>query len=66
MVRLQAVTVVVTISVFAGTDFSFPLTMLRDIHCRLRNLQRTALEFFLLDQTNYFVNFNKVKLGLIV
>ena len=33
--------------------------MLRYVHCRLRTLQRTAIELFLIDQTNYFLNFTK-------
>ena len=38
-------------------DFKIPLSQLREIHSRRYNLSRTALEFFLIDQTNYFVNF---------
>lgn len=32
---------------------------LREIYLRRYNLRKTALEFFLTDQTNYFLNFNK-------
>ncbi|OQV18153.1 Neurobeachin-like protein 1 [Hypsibius exemplaris] len=38
-------------------DFEIPLPMLREIHLRRYNLRRSALEFFLIDQTNYFLNF---------
>ncbi|KAM7286130.1 neurobeachin-like protein 1 [Ixodes scapularis] len=38
-------------------DFTYPLTMLREVHLRRYNLRRSALEFFLLDQTNFFLNF---------
>ncbi|XP_067931880.1 neurobeachin-like protein 1 [Watersipora subatra] len=40
-----------------GRDNVWPLRMLVSIHYRLRNLQRTALELFLHDGTNYFLNF---------
>lgn len=40
-------------------DFAWPLTELREVHLRRYNLRRTALEFFLVDQTNYFINFSK-------
>ncbi|KAK3926852.1 Neurobeachin-like protein 2 [Frankliniella fusca] len=38
-------------------DFKWPLSRLREVHLRRYNLRRSALEFFLMDQTNYFVNF---------
>ncbi|XP_077556714.1 neurobeachin-like protein 1 isoform X3 [Haemaphysalis longicornis] len=38
-------------------DFTHPLHMLREVHLRRYNLRRSALEFFLLDQTNFFLNF---------
>ncbi|XP_075228167.1 neurobeachin-like protein 1 [Lycorma delicatula] len=38
-------------------DFKWPLTRLREIYLRRYNLRRSALEFFLIDQTNYFLNF---------
>ena len=40
-----------------NNDFKIPIVQLREIHSRRYNLVRTALEFFLIDQTNYFVNF---------
>ena len=43
----------------AGRDFQWPLSELREVHLRRHNLRRSALEFFLVDQTNYFLNFNK-------
>ncbi|XP_068086135.1 neurobeachin-like protein 1 [Anabrus simplex] len=38
-------------------DFKFSLSRLREVHLRRYNLRRSALEFFLTDQTNYFLNF---------
>uniref|UniRef100_A0A1B6DB47 Neurobeachin-like protein 1 n=1 Tax=Clastoptera arizonana TaxID=38151 RepID=A0A1B6DB47_9HEMI len=38
-------------------DFKWPLSRLREIYLRRYNLRRSALEFFLIDQTNYFLNF---------
>ncbi|RZF32077.1 hypothetical protein LSTR_LSTR013881 [Laodelphax striatellus] len=38
-------------------DFKWPLSKLREIYLRRYNLRRSALEFFLIDQTNYFLNF---------
>ena len=35
-----------------------PLSLLREIHLRRYNLRRSALEIFLIDQTNYFLNFS--------
>ena len=43
----------------AGQDFQWPLSELREVHLRRHNLRRSALEFFLVDQTNYFLNFDK-------
>ena len=43
----------------AGRDFQWPLSELREVHLRRHNLRRSALEFFLVDQTNYFLNFDK-------
>jgi len=38
------------------------MTKLRDVYLRRYNLRRSALEFFLMDQSNYFLNFTtKVK-----
>lgn len=41
----------------AGEDFKWALSRLREIHFRRYNLRRSALEVFLIDQTNYFINF---------
>lgn len=48
----------------AGQDFQWPLSELREVHLRRHNLRRSALEFFLIDQTNYFLNFNKEVFGV--
>lgn len=40
-----------------STDFKVPLAQLREIHSRRFNMSRTAIEIFLVDQTNYFINF---------
>jgi hypothetical protein len=42
---------------FVTLDFCFPLDQLREMHLRRYNLRGTALEFFLVNNTNYFVNF---------
>ncbi|XP_064410109.1 neurobeachin-like protein 2 [Latimeria chalumnae] len=42
-----------------GYDFKRPLFHLREVHLRRYNLRRSALEFFFIDQSNYFVNFKK-------
>ncbi|XP_055486139.1 neurobeachin-like protein 2, partial [Leucoraja erinacea] len=42
-----------------GYDFKRPLCHLREVHLRRYNLRRSALEFFFIDQSNYFVNFKK-------
>lgn len=42
-------------------DFKCPLSYLREIHLRRYNLRRSALEFFLIDQTNFFLNFNSLR-----
>ncbi|XP_019409295.1 PREDICTED: neurobeachin-like protein 1 isoform X2 [Crocodylus porosus] len=42
-----------------GYDFKWALSQIREIHLRRYNLRRSALEIFLTDQTNYFLNFNK-------
>ncbi|XP_023703751.1 neurobeachin-like protein 1 isoform X2 [Cryptotermes secundus] len=39
-------------------DFKWALSRLREVHLRRYNLRRSALEFFLTDQTNYFLNFS--------
>ncbi|XP_046670158.1 neurobeachin-like protein 1 isoform X2 [Homalodisca vitripennis] len=38
-------------------DFKWPLSSLREIYLRRYNLRRSALEIFLIDHTNYFLNF---------
>ncbi len=40
-------------------DFKISLTQLKDVQLRRYNLRRSALEFFLIDQSNFFINFNK-------
>ncbi|OWF44124.1 neurobeachin-like protein 1 isoform X3 [Mizuhopecten yessoensis] len=40
-----------------GEDFKWAVSKLREIHFRRYNLRRSALELFLVDQTNYFLNF---------
>ncbi|KAM4698293.1 neurobeachin-like protein 1 [Rhinophrynus dorsalis] len=42
-----------------GFDFKWLLSHIREIHLRRYNLRRSALEIFLIDQTNYFLNFKK-------
>lgn len=40
-------------------DFKYPLSWLQDVHLRRYNLRPSALEFFLLNQTNFLMNFDK-------
>lgn len=40
-------------------DFKIPLTQLKEVQIRRYNLRRSALEFFLIDESNYFINFDK-------
>lgn len=40
-------------------DFKIALNQLRELHLRNFNHRRSALEFFLIDQTNYLINFTK-------
>ncbi|XP_068091322.1 neurobeachin-like protein 2 isoform X2 [Hyperolius riggenbachi] len=42
-----------------GYDIKRPLSQLQEVHLRRYNLRRSALEFFFIDQANYFVNFKK-------
>ncbi|XP_072473428.1 neurobeachin-like protein 1 isoform X1 [Notamacropus eugenii] len=42
-----------------GYDFKWPHPQIREIHLRRYNLRRSALEIFLIDQSNYFLNFKK-------
>lgn len=46
-------------SIGVGHDFKWPLLQIREVHLRRYNLRRSALEIFLIDQTNYFLNFQK-------
>lgn len=46
-------------SLGVGHDFKWPLSQIREVHLRRYNLRRSALEIFLIDQTNYFLNFQK-------
>jgi len=39
-------------------SLQWALSRLREVHLRRYNLRRSALEFFLTDQTNYFLNFS--------
>lgn len=41
----------------APFDFRFSLEELREIYSRRYNLRKTAVEFFLLDRSSYFINF---------
>ncbi|KAM6452892.1 neurobeachin-like protein 2 isoform 3-T3 [Liasis olivaceus] len=43
-----------------GHDFRRPLSQLRELHLRRYNLRRSGLEFFFIDQSNYFLNFKKM------
>ncbi|KAG8229067.1 hypothetical protein J437_LFUL005700 [Ladona fulva] len=38
-------------------DFKWPVSKLKDMYPRRYNLRRSAIEFFLTDHTNYFLNF---------
>ncbi|XP_076368453.1 neurobeachin-like protein 1 [Tachypleus tridentatus] len=40
-------------------DFKYSLVQLREVHLRRYNLRRSALEFFLIDQSNFFLNFTQ-------
>ena len=40
-------------------DFKISLQQLREVQLRRFNLRSSALEFFLIDQSNFFLNFNK-------
>ena len=42
-------------------DFNFELDELREIYSRRYNLRKTAMEFFLLDRSSFFVNFPSAK-----
>ncbi|XP_050525286.1 neurobeachin-like protein 2 [Daktulosphaira vitifoliae] len=47
-------------------DFKWSMTKLRDVYLRRYNLRRSALEFFLMDQSNYFLNFTtKIRLKVL-
>lgn len=52
-------------SLLGGEDFKWSLSLLREIHFRRYNLKRSAIELFMIDQTNFFLNFEpKVQLLL--
>jgi hypothetical protein len=40
-------------------DFKIPLSHLKEVQLRRFNLRSSALEFFLIDQSSFFLNFNK-------
>jgi hypothetical protein len=40
-------------------DFKIPLTQLKEVQLRRFNLRRSALEFFFINGSNFFINFNK-------
>ncbi|CAD5122682.1 DgyrCDS11092 [Dimorphilus gyrociliatus] len=46
-------------STIPGEDYKWSLSLLREIHFRRYNLRRSALEFFLIDQSNFFLNFQQ-------
>ena len=45
----------------SGCDFRFPLAQLQEMHMRRHNLRKTGLEFFLIDRSSYFINFENAK-----
>jgi hypothetical protein len=47
----------------AVRDLQWPLDQIREVHLRRYMHQRSALEIFLVDQTNYFLNFSKSERG---
>ena len=54
------------VNVESGMDFKWSLSQLREVHLRRYNLRASALELFLIDQTNYFINFTEPSLRLAV
>lgn len=42
-------------------DFKFSLDELREVYSRRYNLRKSAIEFFLLDRSSYFINFELPK-----
>ncbi|CAF3687342.1 unnamed protein product [Rotaria socialis] len=48
-----------TLSKSCQNNFKYPLSWLQDILLRRYNLRPTALEFFLINQTNFLLNFDK-------
>lgn len=40
-------------------DFKLELAQLQELQLRRYNLRRSALEFFMIDKSNFFINFNK-------
>lgn len=55
------VAMVTNIDTGITADFKISLDTVREIHSRRYNMQRTAMEIFLTDQTNYFINFSSSK-----
>lgn len=45
-------------------EFKISVKDIREIHSRRYNLVRSALEIFLVDQTNYFFNFLSKKVTI--
>ncbi len=45
----------------SGHDFKWSLSHLREVHLRRYNLRRSAIEIFIINQTNYFINFANKK-----
>jgi hypothetical protein len=46
-------------------DFKISLAQLREVQLRRYNLRRSALEFFLINEHNFFINFNKSVINFI-
>lgn len=44
-----------------SNDFKFSLDELREVYSRRYNLRKSAIEFFLLDRSSYFINFELPK-----
>jgi hypothetical protein len=40
-------------------DFKLALSQLQELQLRRYNLRRSALEFFMIDKSNFLINFNK-------
>ena len=55
--KKEVLTLLSNINIFPV--FKWDIKQLREVHFRRYNLRKTSLEFFLLDQTNYLLNFEK-------